>query len=244
MRNSSIVEAERYASQLLPLKSDIYRNGSSSYSNFKILLLNKEVSVPKLHTLSSGVLPEIQAFWYATQENLFFNLHIFRYDLNSVEVLPSFPSSICFVKVYRPPRGVFNSKIQCCLLVVTETDVIVYGIEADTHCIINTDFSAKLYSKPVCVKLANGNIFLGCADGNVYCASCRSVDFLNYKYLSLYSPGHRFSGASLRSSPAKRTRSPAFRWARSIWFLFRKAWRFTTLSMGSTRSMELSQTPL
>lgn len=195
MRNPLITEAGRYASQLLPLKSDIYRNGGSSYSNFKILLLSKEMSIPKVRCRSSGVLPEIQAFWYVTQENLAFDLHIFRYDLNSVEVLPNFPSSICFVKIHRPQRGVFNSKIQHCLLVATETDIVVYGIEADTHSIINTDFSAKLRSRPTCIESGGGSIFLGCADGNVYCACCRSVDFLNYKYLSLYSPGASLLGS-------------------------------------------------
>lgn len=190
MRNTSIIEAERYASQLLPRKADIYKNGSLSYSNFKTLLLNREISIPKLLFLSSGMLPELGAFWYVTQHKLFFNLHIFRYDLDSVEVLSNFPSNICFVKAYKPPRGIFTSKIQHCLLVATETDVIVYGVETDTYSIINTDFSAKLYSKPTCIEIGNGSIFLGCSNGYVYHASCKTVDFLNYKYLSLYSPGN------------------------------------------------------
>lgn len=188
MRNLSIVEASRYASQLLPLKSDVYRNGSSLYSNFRTLLLNKESSIPKISAIKSGVLPEIQAFWHVTQNNLLFNLHLFRYELNSLEVIPDFPSSICFVKAFKPTKGIFNNKIQHCLLIVTETDLIVYGIEADTHSIINTDFSAKLASKATCLDVKNGKIFLGCQNGSIYQAVCKSIDFLNYKYLSLYSP--------------------------------------------------------
>jgi len=192
MRNSSIIEAERYANQLLPLKSDIYRNGSSSYTNFKTLLLNREISVPRVASIASGMLPEVQAFWYVTQDNLVFNLHIFRYDLNSIEVLPSFPSRICFVKIFRPSKSIFNAKIVHCLLVATEADLIVYGITADTHTITNTDFSVKLHSKPICIGISDGNIFLGGADGHVYHASCKSVDFLNYKYMSLYTPTNSF----------------------------------------------------
>ncbi|KAM0681059.1 hypothetical protein GINT2_000842 [Glugoides intestinalis] len=188
MRNLPILEASRYASQLLPLKSDVYRNGSSFYSNFRTLLLNKESSIPKMSALKSGVLPEIQAFWYVTQNKLVFTLHIFRYELNSLEVIPDFPSSICFVKAFKPTKGIFNSKIQHCLLVVTETDLIVYGVEADTHSIINTDFSAKLASKATCLGVKNGKIFIGCQNGNIYQAVCKSIDFLNYKYLSLYTP--------------------------------------------------------
>lgn len=188
MRNSSILEAERYANQLLPLKSDIYRNGSSTYSNFKTLLVSKETSVPKVTPIASGMLPDIQAFWYVVQDNLVFNLHIFRHDLNSVEVLPSFPCRICFVKTFKPTKGIFNTKIHLCLLVATDADLVLYGISSDTQTIINTDFSIKLQSKPTCLVTEAGNIFIGGADGHVYCVSCKSIDFLNYKYMTIYSP--------------------------------------------------------
>lgn len=199
MKYSQITEAEAYTSQLLPLKSDIYRNGSSSYSNFKCLLLNKEISLPKVSFISSGILPEIQAFWYVVQENLLFNLHIFRYDSNSLEVLPNFSSKICFVSVFKPFKGVFSQKIQHCLLITTETDIILYGIEMDSLAIVNTDFSAKLYSKPVCIKINSNAIFLGCMDGKIYRASCKSVDFLNYKYLSLSSAGFSLLNSMISS---------------------------------------------
>lgn len=192
MRNTAIIEAARYSSHLLPLKSDIYRNGSSSYSNFKILLMNREIHIPKIDALKTGILPEIQAFWYSTQNNLTYTLNIFRYDLNSLESLPSFESNITFVKIFKPVKGIFNPKIQFCMAVVTESDIIMYGIENDTLSIINTDFSAKLYSKASCIEIKDGNIFLGCHDGNVYHAVYKSIDFLNYKYLNLYSPENTF----------------------------------------------------
>lgn len=192
MRNTAIIEAARYSSHLLPLKSDIYRNGSHSYSNLKILLMNREIHIPKVDALKTGILSEIQAFWYVTQHNLTYTLNIFRYDLNSLESLPSFESNITFVKIFKPIKGIFNPKIQFCMAVVTESDIIMYGIENDTLSIINTDFSAKLYSKASCVEIRDGNIFLGCYDGNVYHAIYKSIDFLNYKYLNLYSPGNTF----------------------------------------------------
>jgi hypothetical protein len=74
MRHSSIVEATRYSNELLPLKSNIYRNGSSVYSNFRNLVQNKEVSIPKITSEKCGILPEIQAVWSVATENLQFNL--------------------------------------------------------------------------------------------------------------------------------------------------------------------------
>lgn len=190
MRHSSIIEASRYSNELLPLKSDIYRNGSSVYSNFKNLVLSKEVSIPKVCSEECGVLSEIHAVWWVVTEGLQFNLSIHRFDLGTTEMLSNFSTCVRFVKVFQPVRGIFNSKIQNCLLVVTESDAIIYGIESDTHSIINTDFSCKLCSRVTCVEINHGCIFLGCADGNVYQAIYKSIDLLNYKYLNLYSPGN------------------------------------------------------
>lgn len=189
MKNSFIVEGARYSTQLLPLKNDIYLNGSSAYSNLKSLVLLKEISIPKTSFIAYGLLAEIQAVWYVVQNNLSYNLNIFRYELNSYELLPNFTSKILFVKVFRPLKGIFNHKITHCLLVSTETDLIIYGVENDTQSIVNTEFSCKLNSIPVCIEIKDGNIFLGCADGNVYNAVYKSFDLFNYKYLNLYSPG-------------------------------------------------------
>lgn len=192
MRNSSIVEASHYVSKPLTLKSEVYRNGSTSYSNFRALLLNKEVSISHGSFLASGIIPEIQAFWYLTQSSRAYTLNIFRYDLDVLESIDNFPTPILFVKAFSPQAGLFTSKIQHCLLVVTETDLIVYGIDSETHCIINTDFSAKLYSRATCVDVVDGKIYVGCQNGSVYQGICKSVDFLNYKYLSLHSPDYSF----------------------------------------------------
>lgn len=190
MKNSFIVEGARYSNQLLPLKNDIYLNGSSSYSNLKSLLLTKEISIPKINFISSGLISEIQSVWYVVQNNLSYSLHIFRYELNSYEILPDFTSKILFVKIFKPIKGIFNHKITYCLLVCTEIEIIIYGVENDTQSIVNTEFSCKLSSIPVCIEINNGSIFLGCSDGDVYSAIYKSIDLFNYKYLNLYSPGN------------------------------------------------------
>lgn len=226
MKNSSIIEGARYSKQLLPLKNDIYHNGSSTYSNLKNIVLSKEISIPKSTAISQGLLSEIQASWHVTQNTFTYDLHIFRYELNCSETLSSFTSKILFVKVFKPIKGIFNSKITFCLLIITESDIIIYGIENDTHSIVNTDFSCKLYTTPVCVEIHNGNVFLGCIDGNVYHAIYKSIDLFNYKYLNLYSPGNSF--------------------IKNITSVFkRKKHRITSMSAGSkylialTRSIEI-----
>lgn len=195
MRHSSIVEASRYSNGLLPLKSDIYRNGSSVYSNLKSLVLSREFSVPKVSPGKCGILPEIQGVWSVCREDRQFVLSIYRFDLGTTEVLSNFSTEVRFVKVFRPVKGVFNARIQFCLLVLTESDAMIYGIESDTQSIINTDFSCKLCSGVTCVKTSKGRVFLGCMDGSVYQAIYKSIDLLNYKYLNLYSPGGGLLGS-------------------------------------------------
>jgi len=192
MRNLQIVEASKYVNEPLPLKSSIYQNGSSVYSNLKNLVLKREISLHSIPSQNCGVLPEIQAYWFCSQQNTqnsSYDLNLCRYDLNSVEVLSNFTTSIRFVQTFKPIKGIFNAKIGKCLFIVTDGDAFIYGIENDTNNIINTDFSAKLTSYATCLEINKGSIFIGCEDGNVYQAIYKSIDILNYKFLNLYSPG-------------------------------------------------------
>ena len=182
MRYPSIKEASKYANELLPAKSSIYTTGSSLYSSFKALVLKKEFSVPSADYRKSGVLQQTNMVWHTSPKTL----HLYSFDTNTTETITNFSSDIHYVMCFDPISGIFSSRVRLCLLVVTESDVIIYAL--DNNSIINTDFSSRLYSPVTCVDIVNGRIYLGCQDGNIYQAIYNTIDLIKYKYMNLYTP--------------------------------------------------------
>jgi nuclear pore complex protein Nup155 len=198
----SIKEAERYTNELLPLKSEIYQNGSSLYSNLKTTVLRRDFTVPDIPSNArSGILPEINMVWYTSPSKL----HLYRYDMNTIEDISNFSTDVQFVRCFEPVKGIFNSKIAYCILVITDNEAIIYGIEKENFSIINTEFSVKLSSRVSCVEISCGNIYLGCIDNNIYQAMYKSIDIFNYKHMNLYCPSNfivkTFNNIFTRKSP-------------------------------------------
>lgn len=182
MRYPSIKEAKKYASELLPAKSGIYVNGSTLYSNFKTLSLKKEFTIPSKEWARSGILHKLSMIWYTSPKAL----HLYSYDTNTTETISNFSSDVQHVLCFRPVRDIFHSSIRLCLLVVTESDIMIYAI--DNHSIVNTEFSSRLHSPVQCVDVSEGRIYVGCKNGNVYQAIYSTIDIINYRYMSLYTP--------------------------------------------------------
>lgn len=191
MRSSQILVAARYNNEPLPLKAFIYENGSQGYSSFKNLFPEKEISINKISSKKAGILPEMRSYYYVS----YTTLYLCRYDTHNIETLRDFSSEIRFVEVFKPIEDVFNEKIQNCLLIITETEVIIYGIEVDSYNIISTEFSCKLASAATCLQINNGQIFIGGDDGFVYQAVYKTLDLFSYRYMTL----NRLGGSLLKS---------------------------------------------
>ena len=113
-------------------------------------------------------------------------LHLYSFDTNTTETITNFSSDIHYVMCFNPIPGIFSNRVKLCLLVITESDVIIYAL--DNNSIINTDFSSRLYSPATCVDIDDGRIYIGCQDGNIYQAIYNTIDLIKYKYMNLYTP--------------------------------------------------------
>lgn len=182
MQYPSIKEASKYANELVPTKDSIYSNGGALYSGFKTMALKKEFSIPDADYSKSGILQQIKMVWYATSNTLW----LYNYDTNTTESIPNFSSDVQQVFCFTPIFGIFHPRIKLCLLVITESNILLYAI--DNGAIVNTDFSCGLYFPVSSVAINNGRIFIGCKDGNAYQVVYNSIDIIGYKYMNLYKP--------------------------------------------------------
>ncbi|KAI5150100.1 hypothetical protein ENBRE01_1297 [Enteropsectra breve] len=182
MRYDHLAEARKYAEMLPPKRSEIYANGNSLYSNYKTLVLNREYSAPSDDYHRVGIIPQINVVWHCRYGKLTF----YNYEANSSESVMQINSNITHVEVFVPTPGIFKATIAQCLLIVTETEVMIFAVDQKT--IIATDFQIKLYSKVSKVTIANGRIFLGCHNGVTYEFQYIMMDIFDYKYCRLYNP--------------------------------------------------------
>ncbi|WUR03562.1 nucleoporin NUP157/170 [Vairimorpha necatrix] len=164
--------------------TEIFSTCSQSFTNYKTLKKLKEYSLPQENYDKSGIIPEMSIIWYAHN----YRLSIFRYESNNYEEICTFNSKILFVDIFIPKKGIFNSKISYCFIVFTENQIIIYGVDKISQALINTNFVASTVSKCLCYCLKNGNIFIGCEDGNVYEVIYKSLDSWSFKLMYLYSP--------------------------------------------------------
>lgn len=182
MKYSVMKEANNYNKELSPTKKSIFMNGGSSYSNSKAIVLKKEFSIPVIDSQKSGVIIPINTIWYTRKNDLIF----YNYNMNKTEKIYNFSSKIEHVIVFNPISGIFESRIEHCLLVITEFAAFIYAIDGEN--VVNTDFTCNLSSRVMCVNANNGRIYVGCMDGETYQIRYNQIDMINYKYMNLSKP--------------------------------------------------------
>ena len=163
---------------------EIYSTCAQTFSSYKTITKIKEYGLPPEKYDKCGIIPDLSLIWYAYN----YRLSFFKYELNECEELPPFSSKVLFIDVFKPKQGIFNSKIIFCLMILTENQIILYGVDRDSKSLINTNFVISVPSTPVCYVLKNGSIYLGCENGNVYEVIYKSLDSWSFKLMYLYSP--------------------------------------------------------
>ncbi|KAF7683365.1 Nuclear pore complex protein [Astathelohania contejeani] len=193
MEDQRFVEARNYEQRILPSLSTLYNTGLQEYTTNKYMHLSKEYFIPATlisnSTTKCGILPAINAVWAAQGSRLF----LWRYIHNTIEQVLRFNSDICFVREFVPLSGIFKDEIEHCLIVLTETQAIIYGLKGCE--ILSTGLIAPTPDCPVCVDISNGLIFMGCKDGNMYQIVYRDSFFSsifiynpNFSYISYFLP--------------------------------------------------------
>lgn len=202
-RHPNLIEARRYEERKRPSVRDIYTGSDQTYAVQKMLVKRREMGIPKAEYKRCGVLPAMSSLWLSNGKSL----EIWRYESNEVEEIGVFSSEVLEVVVFVPKAGIFNERISHCLFVATEKQVMIYGVERDTFCLVNTDFVASSPSSVRCVGAGNGDVFIGCEDGGVYQVVYKSVDSWSFKIMHVYDPSSSIL-SSLVPSVLRRKRSP------------------------------------
>lgn len=171
-------EREKYS------KKEIFTTCSHLFSKTKYLNAKAEHSIPVQKYDRCGIIPQLSVIWYAFN----YRLSFFRYETNEYEKITTFSSKVQFVDIFIPKKGIFNEKIYYCIVVFTESQVIIYGIDNKTKALINTNYVCAVSSKPICHIINNGNIFIGCENGNVYSVIYKSLDSWSFNMMYLYNP--------------------------------------------------------
>ncbi|CAD25407.2 NUCLEAR PORE COMPLEX PROTEIN NUP155 [Encephalitozoon cuniculi GB-M1] len=201
-KHPSLIEAKRYEERKLPLIRDIYTGSDQTYAVQKMMVKRREMSIPRIEYKRSGILPVMGALWFSNGKNLV----IWKYESNEEEEIGTFSSEVLEVMVFVPRAGIFNERISHCLFVATEKQVMIYGVEKDTFCLVNTDFVASSPSSVRCAAVENGDVFIGCENGGVYQVVYKSVDSWSFKIMHVYDPSSSIL-SSLVPSVLKRKKS-------------------------------------
>ncbi|KAM0671637.1 subunit of nuclear pore complex [Ordospora colligata] len=216
-RHRNLVEAKQYEERKLPSTRDIYMSSDQTYAVQKMLIKKREMAIPGVEYKRTGVLPVMSALWMTEGKNLV----MWRYESGETEEIGSFSSEVLEVKVFIPRSGVFNEKVSHCLFVATEDQVMIYGIEKDTMCLVNTDFVASTPSKTTCIAITDGDVFIGCENGGVYQVIYKSMDTWSFKIMHVYDPGASILSSFIpnvlrRKRPAVRSMSVGRRFLVSL----------------------------
>ncbi|KAF9760971.1 Nuclear pore complex protein [Nosema granulosis] len=177
-------ETRAYEERIRPSSKEIFQNSAQSYSNQRYLRKIKEYGVPQQDFDKCGILPELAVIWYAKACKLF----LWRYESNEMEEISTFSSEVQFVDIFKPKEGIFNHKISSCILVITEDQAMVYGVERDTGFLVNTDMVASIPCLTRCYEIVGGNIYIGCVDGNIYEIVYKGNESWVFKNMYLYDP--------------------------------------------------------
>lgn len=203
MKHQKLVEAKGYEERVLPTRRDICTGSDQTYVAQKTLVKKREISMPRIEHRKYGVLPAMHALWLASNRTL----TIWRYETNETEEINTFSSDILHVEIFVPRTGIFNEKISHCLFVATEEQVMIYGVEKDTFCLINTDFVTSSPGHIACVAARGGDVFVGCDNGGVYQVIYRSIDSWSFRMMHVYDPSSSLL-SNLIPSALRRKRSP------------------------------------
>lgn len=176
-------ETKAYEERQLQSYKDIYTTCSQKYSNYRSIKKLKEYTLPQHKYDKCGIIPEMSLIWYAYN----YRLSLFRYETNEYEEICTFTSKVLYADIFVPKSGIFNHKIIYCFVVITEEQVILYGVDNE-FLLINTNFVASVPSKTLCYNIRNGSIFLGCENGNVYEVIYKSLDLWSFRMMYLYCP--------------------------------------------------------
>jgi nuclear pore complex protein Nup155 len=183
-KHQKLIEARAYEERQRPGRKEVLLGSDQAYSTQKMIVKKRELGVPKIEGGRCGLLPEMSAIWFTADSRL----TIWRYESNETEEITAFSSEVLQVQAFAPRPGVFNERIAFCLFVATEEQLVVFGVEKDTFCLINTDFVASAPSMVVCVAIRSGDIFIGCENGSVYNVVYRSIDSWSFRTMHLYDP--------------------------------------------------------
>lgn len=201
-KHPSLIEARRYEERKLPSIRDIYTGSDQTYAVQKMMVKRREIGIPKIEYKRCGILPVMNALWFSNGKNLV----IWRYESNEEEEIGTFSSEVLEVIIFAPKAGIFNERISHCLFIATEKQLMIYGIEKDTLCLVNTDFVASSPSCVRCAEASNGELFIGCENGKVYQIVYKSVDSWSFKIMHVYDPSSSIL-SSLVPSVLKRKKS-------------------------------------
>ncbi len=175
-------EAIKYNEEEPETKSTIYYKVVGTYSNFRSVMLKKEFSIPDLIFSKCGIIGELNIIWYAKKNDLMF----YNYNTNVSEKICTFGSGVEHVISFVPISGIFEGRIELCLLVVTESSAHIYCV--DNGVIVGTDFRCSLPSPVKCLSVNNGRIFAGCKNGRAYQIRYSIIDIVGYRYMNFVSP--------------------------------------------------------
>lgn len=184
VRHQKFIEAKVYEERPLPSRRDVYTGCDQGYYVRKMAVKKREIGMPKIEYERFGMLPVMNAVWFTKDKTL----SIWRYESNETEEISTFSSDVLHVKIFVPKEGIFNDRISHCLFIATEGHVMIYGVEKDTLCLINTDFVASSPSRTNCVGIRGGDIFIGCENGGVYQVIYKSIDSWSFKMMHVYNP--------------------------------------------------------
>lgn len=178
-------EAVSYETRPVITKKSIYGKGSFEYSTHRYMQKHTDILLPHTfvealkHKAKIGVSPELSSAWISTSKFTLWNY------VNNTTVEIEFTSPVTHFLVFKPSLNVFTSKITECALVVSQEQIIIYGISTEAKEFVDTGLVAGTPDVVTAVSEKEGNIYLGCENGYVYAVVYQMTGLLSSRSMHL-----------------------------------------------------------
>lgn len=178
-------EALGYEKRPTSVRQHVYAKASTEYSTYKYIQKHTDFLLPQMltdalrHKVKVGIVPELSSLWASLKKFTLWN-----YVNNTISEI-EFMSPVTHFIVFKPKPNVFTNKIAECALIVNRSQVIIYGLSSEAKEFINTGLVASVPDRVVSISETQGNVFVGCANGNVYKVIYRNASIFSSQYMYL-----------------------------------------------------------
>lgn len=178
-------EALSYDKRPLANKQNVYVKGTSEYSTHKYVQKNTDFLLPQnfaeafRQNTTMGVVPELNSVWMGLSKFVLWNY------VNNTLTEVEFTSPVEHFITFKPRADVFTTKVSECALIINKDQIIIYGLSSDAREFVNTGLVTSVPDKVVCVTEHGGDIFVGCANGNVYKVVYQDVNMFSLRSMYL-----------------------------------------------------------